>query len=32
MMQLVATPMAFGGSIANGSEGIRFYFSGGYSF
>ena len=32
MVQLVATPMAFGGSIANGSEGIRFYFSGGYSF
>ena len=32
MVQLVGTPMAFGGSIANGSEGIRFYFSGGYSF
>ena len=24
--------VAFGGSIANGTEGIRFYFSGGYSF
>jgi hypothetical protein len=32
MVQLVGTPMAFGGSIANGTEGIRFYFSGGYSF
>jgi len=32
MMQLVGTPMAFGGSIANGTDGIRFYFAGGYSF
>ena len=32
LVQLVGTPMAFGASIANGSEGIRFYFSGGYSF
>jgi len=32
MMQLVGTPMALGASIANGTEGIRFYFAGGYSF
>ncbi len=32
MAQLIGTPMALGASIASGTEGIRFYFSGGYSF
>lgn len=32
MVQLIGTPMAVGASIANGTEGVRFYFSGGYSF
>jgi hypothetical protein len=32
MVQLVGTPMALSGSMANGTEGIRFYVSGGYSF
>jgi hypothetical protein len=32
MVQLIGTPMAVGASIANGTEGIRFYFSGGYTF
>jgi hypothetical protein len=32
MMQLIGTPMALTGSMANGAEGIRFYVSGGYSF
>ncbi len=30
--QLIGTPMALGASIAQGSEGVRFYFSGGFSF
>jgi hypothetical protein len=32
LVQLIGTPMALGGSIANGTEGLKFYFSGGYSF
>jgi hypothetical protein len=32
MLQLIGTPMALSGSMANGTEGIRFYVSGGYSF
>ena len=32
MLQLIGTPMALSGSIANGTEGIRFYVGGGYSF
>ena len=32
IIQMMGTPMALGASIANGDEGIKFYFSGGYSF
>ncbi len=32
MVQLTGTPMALTGSLANGTEGIRFYVSGGYAF
>ena len=32
VMQLTGSPMALGLSIANGTEGVKFYFSGGYSF
>jgi len=32
MLQLIGTPMALSGSLANGSEGTRFYVGGGYSF
>ena len=32
MMQLTGSPMALGASLANGTDGVRFYFSGGYSF
>jgi hypothetical protein len=32
MVQLIGTPMAVSGSMANGTEGIKFYVSGGYSF
>jgi hypothetical protein len=32
MLQLIGTPMAISGSMANGTEGIKFYVSGGYSF
>ena len=32
MVQLIGTPMAFSGSMANGTEGLKFYFAGGYSF
>jgi hypothetical protein len=32
MTQLIGTPMALGASIASGTDGVRFYFSGGYSF
>ena len=32
MLQLMGTPMALETSIANGDEGIKVYFSGGYSF
>jgi hypothetical protein len=32
MLQLIGTPMALSGSMAKGSEGIRFYVGGGYSF
>jgi hypothetical protein len=32
MLQLIGTPMALSGSMANGTEGIRFYVGGGYSF
>jgi hypothetical protein len=28
----ISTPMALSGSIANGTEGSRFYVGGGYSF
>jgi len=31
-MQLTGSPMALGLSVANGTEGVKFYFSGGYSF
>ena len=31
-VQLTGTPMAFGGSMATGTEGLKFYFAGGYSF
>ncbi len=30
--QLIGTPMAMGASLAKGTEGVRFYFSGGFSF
>jgi hypothetical protein len=32
MVQLIGTPMTLTGSMANGTDGIRFYVSGGYSF
>jgi hypothetical protein len=32
MVQIIGTPMALQGSIANGSEGIHFYVGGGYAF
>lgn len=32
MLQLIGTPMALSGSIANGTEGVRFYVGGGYAF
>ena len=32
MMQLIGTPMALSGSVANGTEGIKFYVGGGYAF
>jgi hypothetical protein len=32
MVQLIGTPMALQGSIANGDEGVRLYVGGGYSF
>jgi hypothetical protein len=32
VVQLIGTPMAVGGALANGTEGVRFYVSGGYSF
>ncbi len=32
LLQLIGTPMAVGGSVASGSEGLKFYFAGGYSF
>jgi hypothetical protein len=32
MVQLIGTPMVLSGSMANGTDGVRFYFSGGYSF
>ena len=32
VVQLTGTPMAFGGSVATGTEGLKFYFAGGYSF
>jgi len=32
MLQLIGTPMALSGSMANGTEGIKFYVGGGYSF
>ena len=32
MLQVIGTPMALSGSMANGTEGIRFYVGGGYSF
>jgi len=30
--QLLGTPMALSGSLASGTQGLKFYFSGGYSF
>jgi hypothetical protein len=32
LVQLIGTPMTAGASLANGTEGLKFYFSGGYSF
>jgi hypothetical protein len=32
MVQLIGTPMVLSGSMANGTEGVRLYVSGGYSF
>jgi hypothetical protein len=32
LVQLIGTPMSVGGSLANGTEGVKFYFAGGYSF
>ena len=32
MVQMTGTPMAFGGSMASGTEGLKFYFAGGYAF
>jgi hypothetical protein len=32
MVQLIGTPLVLGGSVANGTEGVRFYVSGGYAF
>ena len=32
MLQLIGMPLALSGSIANGTEGIKFYVGGGYSF
>jgi hypothetical protein len=32
VMQLIGSPMALGLSLANGTEGVKFYFSGGYAF
>jgi hypothetical protein len=32
MLQLLGTPMAVTGSMANGTDGLKFYVSGGYAF
>jgi hypothetical protein len=32
MLQLLGTPMALTGSMANGTDGLKFYVSGGYAF
>jgi len=32
LVQLSGTPATLGGSVANGTEGVRFYVSGGYAF
>jgi hypothetical protein len=32
MLQMIGTPMVVGGSMANGTDGLKFYLSGGYSF
>jgi hypothetical protein len=32
LVQLIGTPIAVGASLANGTEGLKFYFAGGYSF
>ena len=32
MVQIIGTPMVFTGSMANGTDGIKFYVAGGYSF
>jgi len=32
MLQIIGTPMVISGSMANGTEGIHFYFAGGYAF
>ena len=32
MVQLLGTPMALTGSMANGTDGLKFYVSGGYAF
>jgi hypothetical protein len=32
LVQLTGTPMSVGGSLANGTEGVKFYFAGGYAF
>jgi hypothetical protein len=32
MLQLIGSPMALSGSMANGTDGLKFYVGGGYSF
>jgi outer membrane translocation and assembly module TamA len=32
LVQLIGTPMSVGGSVANGTEGVKLYVAGGYSF
>jgi hypothetical protein len=31
-LQLTGTPMALSGSLANGTDGVKFYVGGGYAF
>jgi hypothetical protein len=32
MVQLIGTPMLVNGSMANGTDGLKFYFGFGYAF